>query len=142
MTEEKDLWLRDAALSYGLLRLALGLNICLHVVVRWAAGLRNFPESLLPIFQKTPLPVCSVYSFGCVLPIVEALVGACVLFGFQNKRALISGSVLMLVLTFGSALRQDWPTVGIQLMYSLVYSLLFTGTRLSSYSIDSWLRSS
>jgi thiosulfate dehydrogenase [quinone] large subunit len=81
MTEEKDLWLRDAALSDGLLRLALGLNICLHVVVRWAAGLRNFPESLLPMFQKTPLPAWSVYSFGCVLPIVEALVGACVLFG-------------------------------------------------------------
>jgi hypothetical protein len=43
----------------------------------------------------------SVYSFGCVLPIVEALVGFYVLFGFQTKRALISGSVLMLVLTFG-----------------------------------------
>jgi hypothetical protein len=56
MTEEKDLWLRDAALSYGLLRLALGLNISFHGVVRWAAGLRNFPESLLPMFQKTPCP--------------------------------------------------------------------------------------
>ncbi len=142
MTEEKDLWLRDAALSYALLRVALGLNICLHGVVRWAAGLRNFAESLLPMFQKTPLPAWSVYSFGYVLPIVEALVGACVLFGFQTKRALISGSVLMLVLTFGSTLRQDWPTVGIQLMYSLVYSLLLAGARLNSYSIDSRLRGS
>ena len=139
MTEEKDLWLRDAALSYALLRLALGLNICLHGVVRWSAGLRNFAESLLPMFQKTLLPVWSVYSFGCVLPIVEALVGCCVLFGFQTKRALISGSVLMLVLTFGSTLRQDWPTVGIQLMYSLVYSLLLAGIRFNSYSIDSRL---
>ncbi|MFY9938796.1 MAG: DoxX family protein [Silvibacterium sp.] len=137
MTEEKDLWLRDAALSYALLRVALGLNICLHGVVRWAAGLRNFAESLLPMFQKTPLPAWSVYSFGCVLPIVEALVGFCVLFGFQTKRALISGSVLMLVLTFGSTLRQDWPTVGIQLMYSLVYSLLLAGTAVNYYSIDS-----
>ena len=137
MTEEKDLWLRDAALSYALLRVALGLNICLHGVVRWAAGLRNFAESLLPMFQKTPLPAWSVYSFGCVLPIVEALVGFCVLFGFQTKRALISGSVLMLVLTFGSTLRQDWPTVGIQLMYSLVYSLLLAGTPVNYYSIDS-----
>ena len=142
MTEEKDLWLRDAALSYALLRVALGLNICLHGVVRWAAGLRNFAESLLPMFQKTPLPAWSVYSFGCVLPIVEALVGFCVLFGFQTKRALISGSVLMLVLTFGSTLRQDWPTVGIQLMYSLVYSLLLAGTPVNYYSIDSRLRSS
>ena len=38
-------------------------------------GLGNFAESLLPMFQKTPLPAWSVYSFGYVLPIVEALVG-------------------------------------------------------------------
>ena len=38
-------------------RIALGLNICLHGVVRWASGLRNFAESLLPMFQKTPLRV-------------------------------------------------------------------------------------
>jgi thiosulfate dehydrogenase [quinone] large subunit len=136
MSEEKDLWLREVAL-YALLRVALGLNICLHGVVRWAAGLRNFAESLLPMFQRTPLPAWSVYSFGCVLPIVEALVGFCVLFGFQTKRALISGFVLMLVLTFVSTLRQDWPTVGIQLMYSLVYSLLLAGMPVNYYSIDS-----
>ena len=74
------------------------------------------------MFQKTPLPGWSVYTFGCVLPIVDTLVGALVLFGFQTRRALMSGSVLMLVLTLGSTLRQDWPTVGIQLTYSLVYS--------------------
>lgn len=136
-TDERDLQLRGVALPYALLRIALGLNICLHGVVRWTLGLRNFAESLLPMFQMTPLPAWSVYSFGCVPPIVEALVGFCVLFGFQTKRALISGSVLMLVLTFGSTLRQDWPMVGIQLMYSLVYSLLLAGTRVNYYSIDS-----
>ena len=131
-----DLWLRDVTRAYVLLRIALGLNICLHGVARWAAGLRNFAASLLPMFQKTPLPTWSVFSFGYVLPIVEATVGACVLFGFQTRRALISGSVLMLVLMFGSTLRQDWPTVGIQLTYSLVYSLLLAGIRFNSYSID------
>ena len=78
----------------------------------------------------------SVYGFGYLLPIVEAIVGACVLFGFQTRRALISGSVLMLVLMFGSTLRQDWPTVGIQLTYSVVYSLLLAGIRLNSYCVD------
>jgi thiosulfate dehydrogenase [quinone] large subunit len=136
MAEEMDLWLRDVTLAYALLRIGLGLNICLHGVVRWAAGLRNFAESLLPMFQKTPLPTWSVVSFGYVLPIVEATIGACVLFGFQTRRALISGSVLMLVLMFGSTLRQDWPTVGIQLTYSLIYSLLLAGIRFNSYSID------
>ena len=136
MTEESDLWFKSIGLSYALLRIALGLNICLHGVVRWTVGLRNFAESLLPMFQKTALPLWSVYGFGYVLPIVEAVIGACVLFGFQTRRALISGSVLMLVLTLGSTLRQDWPTVGIQLTYSLVYSLLLAGIRFNSYSID------
>ncbi len=136
MTEEMDLWLRGIAPSYSLLRIALGLNICLHGVVRWTAGLGNFAESLLPMFQKTLLPAWSVYSFGYVLPIVEAVIGACVLFGFHTRRALNSGSVLMLVLMFGSTLRQDWPTVGIQLTYSLVYSLLLAGIRFNSCSID------
>ena len=61
------------------------LEHCLHGVVRWTAGLTNFAGSLVPMFQKTPLPLWSVYSFGYVLPIVEALVGV-PLFGFQTTR--------------------------------------------------------
>ena len=136
MTEDMDLWSRNLALPYALLRIALGLNISMHGIIRWAAGLRSFAESLLPMFQKTPLPPWSVYNFGYLLPIVEAIIGACVLFGFQTRRALISGSVLMLFLTFGSTLRQDWPTVGIQLTYSVVYSLLLAGIRFNSYGVD------
>ena len=136
MTKEMALWSRNVALPYALLRIALGLNICMHGIIRWAAGLRSFAESLLPMFQKTPMPMWPVYSFGYLLPIVEAAVGACVLLGFQTRRALISGSVLMLFLMFGSTLRQDWPTVGIQLTYSVVYSLLLAGIRFNSHGVD------
>jgi thiosulfate dehydrogenase [quinone] large subunit len=142
LSKERNPWLKSIGKSYALLRIALGLNICLHGLVRWTAGLRIFAESLLPLFQNTPLPGWSVYTFGYVLPIVETLVGASVLFGFQTRRALISGSVLILVLTFGSTLRQDWPTVGIQLTYSLVYSFLLAGIPFDSYGIDQMFRSS
>jgi thiosulfate dehydrogenase [quinone] large subunit len=71
-----------------------------------------------------------------VLPVIEAIIGASILFGFQTRRALISGSVLMLVLTVGSTLRQDWATVGIQLTYSVVYSLLLAGVRFNSHGVD------
>jgi thiosulfate dehydrogenase [quinone] large subunit len=136
MAEKKQIWLRNIALSYALLRIALGLNICLHGVVRWSAGLTTFAGSLVGMFQKAPLPAWSVYGFGCVLPVVEAVIGASILLGFQTRRALISGSVLMLFLTVGSTLRQDWPTVGIQLTYSVVYSLLLAGVRFNSYGLD------
>ena len=136
MTKEMDLLSRSVALPYALLRIAVGLNICMHGIVRWATGLRSFAESLLPMFQKTPLPAWSVFGFGYLLPIVEATVGVCILFGFQTRRALILGSVLMLILTFGSTLRQDWPTVGIQLTYSVVYSLLMAGIRFNSHGVD------
>jgi hypothetical protein len=45
MTEEMDLWSKSVALSYALLRIALGLNICMHGIVRWAAGLRRGPST-------------------------------------------------------------------------------------------------
>ena len=136
MPNDSNLWRQDVTRAYAFLRVALGLNICLHGVVRWFGGLRGFAESLLPMFQKTPLPSWSVFGFGYLLPILEAIVGASLLFGFQTRRALILGAALMLVLTFGSTLRQDWSTVGIQLTYSLVYCVLLAGARFDDYGLD------
>ena len=94
------------------------------------------------MFAKTPLPPWSVYDFVYVLPILEALVGGAVLFGLETRRALLGGSILMLILMFGSALREDWPTVGIQLTYSVVYCILIAGVRFDGFGIDRLKRSS
>ncbi len=140
MFEESKSWREDISRAYAILRVSLGLNICLHGVVRWAAGLRSFAQSLAPMFEKTILPSWSVYSFGYLLPVLEAVVGASVLIGFNSRRFLTVGAVLMLVLMFGSTLRQDWQTVGIQLIYSVVYCILLAGVRFNSYGIDRALR--
>ena len=71
-----------------------------------------------------------------MLPIFEALVGAAVLFGLETRRTLLAGSILMLILMFGSTLREDWPTVGIQLTYSLVYCILIAGVQFDGFGID------
>jgi len=131
----------DITRAYVLLRVTLGLNICLHGVVRWSKGLHSFAESLVPLFAKTPLPPWSVFDFGYVLPILEALVGAAVLFGLQTRRALQAGSILMMVLMFGSSLREDWSTVGIQLTYSVVYCILIAGVSFDAFGIDHRKRS-
>jgi thiosulfate dehydrogenase [quinone] large subunit len=142
MSEDLRPWNEDLSRAYVLLRVTLGLNICLHGVVRWIKGLHSFAELLVPMFAKTPLPQWSVYDFGYVLPILEALVGAAVLFGLETRRALLAGSILMLILMFGSALREDWSTVGVQLTYSLVYCILIAGVRFDGFGIDRLRRSS
>jgi len=126
----------DITRAYVLLRVTLGLNIFLHGAVRWTKGLHSFAESLVPLFAKTPLPPWSVFDFGYVIPILEALVGAAVLFGLQTRRALQAGSILILILMFGSSLREDWSTVGIQLTYSVVYCILIAGVRFDGFGID------
>ena len=44
---------RGPALAFLLLRLTLGLNICMHGVSRIAAGPATFADSLVPMFQNT-----------------------------------------------------------------------------------------
>ncbi len=142
MSEELELRNRDMTRAYLLLRVTLGLNICLHGLVRWTKGLHSFAESLVPLFATTPLPPWSVFDFGYVLPILETLVGAAVLFGLQARRAFQAGSILMLVLMFGSSLREDWPTVGIQLTYAVVYCILIAGAQFNGFGIDRLKKSS
>lgn len=128
--------------AYVLLRVTLGLNICLHGVVRWTKGFHSFAELLVPLFAKKPLPPWSVFDFGYVIPILEALVAAAVLVGPRTRRALQAGSILMLVLIFGSSLREDWSTVGIQLTYSVVYCILIAGAQFDGFEIYRLERSS
>jgi thiosulfate dehydrogenase [quinone] large subunit len=85
---------------------------------------------------KAALPSWSVYSFGLVLPVLEALIGSAVLLGFRARYALTAGAILMLALTFGSTLRQDWQVSGIQLTYSFMYSVLIATSRFNGYSLD------
>jgi len=73
VSKELRPWNEDISRAYVLSRVTLGLNICLHGVVRLIKGLHSFAESLVPLFAKTPLPSWIVYDFLYVLPILEAL---------------------------------------------------------------------
>jgi len=91
------------------------------------------------MFRKTLLPVWSVYSFGCVLPIVEALVGLLRAVQFPDQTRFDFGlrphACFDVWVYFATRLADGRN----QLMYSLVYSLLLAGTPVNYYSIDSRL---
>jgi thiosulfate dehydrogenase [quinone] large subunit len=128
--------LRDQNLAYLLFRVLLGLNIAVHGISRILAGPSNFASSLLPEFQKTILPAWSVYQFGLVLPFAEAIFGTLLLIGLFTRLSLIGGSLLMISLTFGTCLRQDWNTASTQLIYGALYAALLAFCSKNYYSLD------
>ncbi len=129
----------DRQLAYGLLRLILGMNILIHGVSRLYMGVKNFAQTLVPLFAKTPLPPGAVYAYASALPIVETLIGLCVLFGFGSRYAYVFGLMLIASLTFGAALRQDWDSAGLQLIYALLYAILLASREYNVISVDGWL---
>lgn len=126
----------DKAFAYMLLRFTLGLNIFMHGLSRILAGPAVFAGTLDKMFQQTSLAGWPVHVFGLVLPWFEAGVGLLLLLGLGTRVALIGGALLMAVLTFGSALRQDWATTAIQLNYAAIYAALLALLHWDRYSID------
>jgi len=129
----------DGALAYALLRFVLGVNILMHGVSRIVAGTAGFANSLLPEFQKTPLPAPLVYAFGLTLPIAETVLGGLLLLGFWTRYVCALGLLLLSALTFGSALSQNWSVTGIQLIYAGVYAALLGLRRYNRFSLDAWI---
>ncbi len=81
-------------------------------------------------------PGALVYGFADTLPWAEAIIGLLILLGAATRLALISGALLMLVLTFGTSLLQDWNVAGLQLIYAVVYFLLLAFVEHNRWSID------
>ena len=132
---------RDERLAYALLRATAGVNLLMHGVSRALAGTGEFAAKLVTQFEHTLLPAWSVWVFGLTLPLLEGLLGLLLLLGLRTRAALIAASLLILVLTFGSALLQDWSAASTQLTYAAVYAALLFLRRHNGWSIDSSMAS-
>jgi len=130
---------RDERLGYALLRAVVGVNLLMHGLSRWIVGPAEFAAKLMAQFAKTPLPEWSVRAFGLMLPTVEALLGLLLLIGLRTRAALLGCGLLMMVLTFGSGLVQDWNAAGLQLTYALVFGALLFLRRYNGWSMDGWV---
>jgi thiosulfate dehydrogenase [quinone] large subunit len=126
----------DEKIAYALLRVAAGTNLLMHGVSRLLAGPDGFAAHLTMQFAHSPLPESMVRGFGTVLPAIEGLIGLLLVIGLKTRWALIAASLLMLVLTFGSSLVQNWAAAETQLMYALIFSVLLFLRRYNSWSLD------
>ena len=127
---------RDRRLAYGLLRVLLGANIFMHGVSRLIAGQAVFAAKIAGQFAHTPLPHWSLVSFAAILPWAEALLGLLLLLGLWTRFALIAGCLLILLLTVGITLVQDWNVAALQLIYASAYAALLFLRSYNAYSLD------
>ena len=128
----------DRVLAFFVLRLTLGINLLLHGLVR-IPKLTGFADTLVQDFDATILPAGLVRAFALALPWVEALTGALLVLGLWTRWALVLGGLTIAMLVFGSALREQWDTVGTQMIYAIVYYLLLAHRRFDRISVDALL---
>ncbi len=127
----------DRQLAYGLFRATLGVNIMVHGVVR-LPNLGKFADAIVERLAAAPLPDGLVHYSALVLPFAELGIGALLLIGLFTRRVLVAGMLVMLVLSLGTALAQDWPVLGVQLVYEIAYFLLLFFHSENRLSVDGW----
>jgi thiosulfate dehydrogenase (quinone) large subunit len=130
--------LLDRRLAYAMLRFTMGLSIFMHGLVR-LPHLSAFADNTAKLFINTPLPAFTVRLFAFGLAFVETAVGLLVLLGLWTRWALFLGALTMAALVFGTALRSDWNTLAIQMLYVLIYAALIAAREYNQYSLDARL---
>ena len=130
---------KPQVLAYTTLRLALGMSMLIHGVDRVVA-FHQFAEKTANMFADSRLPRLAVMGFVYTVPPIELTIGVLVLFGLFTRTGLLMGGLWMVVLIFGSSLIEQFDVVGIQLVYSLIFSALLYYHDANLISIDHWLR--
>lgn len=126
---------RNHGLAHALARITLGTNILLHGLTR-IGHIGAFAAGLRPEFAATLLPGSLVEAAGYVIVIGETVIGFLVLVGLGLRGALVAGLLLMLLLQFGTCLRQEWNVAAMQLTYTGFYAVLLATLHCDRYSLD------
>jgi thiosulfate dehydrogenase (quinone) large subunit len=138
MTSSTDSTPLDRELAYAVFRLTLGINILVHGAGRiFGPGVEAFASTTAAEFSKTALPAGMVHAFLVVVPFAELVLGVLTTLGLFTRWALALGGLLIAALVFGTAMRSDWNTVGVQMIYAITYYLLLVNRGYNRFSLDS-----
>ena len=125
--------------AFLLARLAIGMSLFGHGVVR-LPKLAGFSQWMLTHCQDAMLRRALVLPFSYLLPILEFGIGLLLLLGLFTRQALVAGSLVMIVLIFGSCLIEEWGALPSQLIHVLFLVILLSHLALNQYAIDNLLR--
>jgi thiosulfate dehydrogenase (quinone) large subunit len=127
----------DGQLAYLVFRLTLGINILVHGAGRiFGPGAEAFASTTAAEFSKTALPLGMVHAFLIVLPFAEVVLGALLTLGLFTRWTLVLGGLMITALVFGTAMRSDWNTVGVQMIYAITYYFLLLHRSANRFSLD------
>ena len=126
--------------SYAVLRFTVGTTFLFHGVTRFLSGWSAFADQMVQNFHDTFLPDYMVGLFALSVPPVEAVLGTLLCLGLFTRGTLMAGGIWMIALVFGTTIRQDYPTVAIQLLYALLFFVLQVWESSNRISLDTLLR--
>lgn len=122
-------------LAYMLLRVAIGLSIAGHGLVR-VPKLATFADSLTEQFTQSIIPTALVGIGGYALPVAELVIGLTVTIGFFTYLSLIGGTLSLVFLIFGSTTIENWSSIGDQLLHVIPLITLIAFSNYNTYSVD------
>lgn len=109
------------------IRIGLGINMLMHGLVR-LPKLNGFVNKMAGGFADTVLPDVLTRSFLYALPFAEFASGLLILLGGQlSKWGYFLGGLIIGALLFGTTLKEDWGTAGIQMIYVIAFYLALRG---------------
>jgi thiosulfate dehydrogenase [quinone] large subunit len=124
---------REAA--YALLRVTLGVVFLFNGIGKFMGGVGNFAAGLEKQFAGK-LPSALVLPFAYALPFAEVLFGALIVLGLFSAVALVLSGLLLVALTFGTVMQEEFPTAAHNVQYALVNFALLFFADYNGYSLD------
>ena len=121
--------------SFLLLRLAIGASMLGHGLVR-LPKLQTFSHWMVGNFAKSILPQTLVIPFSYVLPIAEFIIGLLLITGLFTKPALIAGSLVMIILVFGTCMIENWEALPSQLIHVAFFTILLQFISSNTWAVD------
>jgi thiosulfate dehydrogenase [quinone] large subunit len=115
---------RNVERAYAIFRVSLGFDIFMHGFSRILTGVAAFVALTEKPFVKTIIPMPVVHYFLTILPYLEFAIGALLIVGLFTMEISIAGALIMIILIFGMGARQEWGSVGNEMIYAAWYFLL------------------
>jgi thiosulfate dehydrogenase [quinone] large subunit len=127
---------RHREIGYALFRLTFGVVFLFAGIGKFSGGLSGFVGTMNQRFAGK-LPAMMVMPFAYVLPFGEVVAGALIVFGLLTRLGLTISGLLLVGLTFGTVMLNDFPTAAHNVQYALVNFALLWLSDLNRYSLDS-----